>query len=168
MRTIEQVTDDVLKQMRSSGEWGWDDWWTKIVRNGPIPKKNSLKYKQFIERRLRIKNQVNRELVSRNLPERLICVGWGKGIYLESNERIAKTFIEDRSRKIANAFTSAIVHLDELSRASKLPDEDRKLLLRVTSAFEFNQSALAGTFTRMRSLTATAKKQILLNFGVKL
>ncbi|MBA7667773.1 hypothetical protein ES703_75871 [subsurface metagenome] len=167
MRTIDKITDHVLKKMKPKEEWPWPDWWTEFVRNGPVPQKKTLKYKTFIEKRLHIKNQVNRELANRQMAVRLIC-NCAKGLYLEDKNHISKTFIEDRSKKVASTFALSILTLEELSRASDLPNEDKKLLMRVISGFEFNQSALAGTFARMRSLTTTAKKEILLNFGVKL
>jgi len=167
MRTIDEITDHVLKKMKPKKEWPWRDWWTEFIQDGPVPGKKTLQYRKFIDKRLHIKNQINHELAKRQLAVRLMCV-YSKGLYLEDENHIAKTFIEDKSKKVANAVKSAIVNLDEISRAIELSVEDKKLLLRVISAFEFEQSALVGTFARMRSLTTTVKKQILSNFGVKL
>lgn len=167
MRTIDEITDDVLKKMKPRKEWLRQAFWIKFVQDGPVPKENTLQYKRFIKKCLSIKNKINRELANRKLAVRLRCK-YGKGFYLEDENHIAKTSVKEGSKKFASLFKRTILTLNELSQADDLPDEDRRLLLRVTSGFELNQSAMIGTFTRMRSLTAIQKKDILSIFGVKL
>lgn len=167
MRTIDKITDHVLKKMKPRKQWSWQDWWMEFVQDGPVPGEKTLRYKTFIAKRLIIKDRINRQLAKDHLAVRLKCK-YGKGLYLEDKNHIAKTSIKERSKRFANLFKTTIVVLDEISCAHDLPDEDRKLLLRFTGAFELNQSALIGTFTRMRSLTAAQKKEILSILGVKL
>ena len=165
MDSIVKITDKCLK-MKPNELWSWEKWAEDIV-GLEVPAKKTYAYERFISARNRFKGNVNRELARRNLPERIICVGWGKGVYLVNEEAVADTFVETKVRRFIRAVENSNVVLRELSGAKQLSVEDKRMLSRVAGAFELQGNTLIGTISRMKSLPKPIKARLLKDMGIE-
>ena len=165
MDSIVKITDKCLK-MKPNELWSWEKWAEDIV-GLKVPAKKTYAYEKFISARNKFKAKVNKELARRNLPERVICVGGGKGVYLVNEKAVADTFVETKVRRFIRAVENSNIILRELSGAKQLSLDDKKMLTRVAGAFELQGNTLIGTISRMKSLPKPIKARLLKDLGIE-
>ena len=167
MESIEKITDASLQKMKPGYLWSWGDWAEKIAKI-EMPVKETYEYQKFIAQRNQLKQQVNKELARRKLPDRLECLGNGEGIYLLNEKTVSEKYAEKGMRKVVNVLKIRAREFEALIKSPKLPDQDRTMLRRLTGTFEQERNGLIGSVVRMRSLSAPAKKRLLKNLGASI
>jgi hypothetical protein len=167
MRPINEIVDDCIKMMKPHEIFSWESWWVDVIKNGEVPSVNTFKYAKFIEKRCKIKQQVDIEFIRRKLPYRLICPGAGQGIYLVNEKDVAEMTADSRIRKIVNCFKKGHKIMSQLSLCKGISSEDSKMLERLSALVELQQNTMIGTMAKMRSLPPATKKRLLKHLGVK-
>jgi hypothetical protein len=152
--------------MKPHALFSWEDWWVQIVKDGEAPRHKTYAYSQFIDKRNKIKQQVNKELEKRKRPERLMCPGVGAGVYLVDEADVAELTTDQRIRKIVNTFENSQKQMSLLAASSRLSESDKSMLLRIAGLVELQQTSMIGTMARMKSLPPASKKRLLKHLGV--
>lgn len=166
MKPIAEVTDACLRKMSSHKLFSWDNWWTHIVKNGPVPASKTYGYYKYIMARNEIKQSVNKELGRRKCAERLMCPGQNQGIYMVDEKDVAEITVDKRVRKIVSSFGISHREMMLLAQGKRISDEDRKMLERISTMVELQQNTMIGTMSKMRSLPAATKQKLLKHLGV--
>ncbi|MCK5016911.1 MAG: hypothetical protein KAS32_07545 [Candidatus Peribacteraceae bacterium] len=166
MRPIAEVTDDCESKMKPKDLFSWDEWWEDVIKNGTTPAHKTLAYHLWIKERSYIKGDINKELVRRKSPNRLICPGGGKGIYLVCEDDVAELTADTRVRKIVNCFEKGHSEMKMLAGCHKISVEDKKMLTRLSDLVELQQNTMIGTMSKMRSLPPDTKKRLLKHLGI--
>lgn len=165
MRPIAEITKE-CKKMNPHELWSWEKWWEVIVQDGEVPTAKTFAYAKFIEKRSKVKLQVNNELERQKTPERLQCPGGGQGIYLVNEEDVAEITSDKRVRKIVSCFEKSQKEMTRLAVCEKISGEDKKMLSRLSSLIELQQNTMIGTMSKMRSLPPATKKRLLKHLGL--
>jgi len=169
MKPLTEVVDRCLSMMKPHKLFDWAEWWTNVVEEGETPRNKSYEYYKFIMKRNRLKKSVNKELEARRLPERLICVGNGKGVYLvnETGEHnVADTTIHKRVCKIVRAFEISHKEMTKLAHCQRLLPEDQKALLRTSDLMELHGNTIIGTIAKIKALPPATKTRLLKSLGI--
>jgi len=167
MRPIAEVTDDCLTKMETHKLFSWDNFWTHVVKNGPVPASRTYGYYKYILKRNHLKQSINKELAKRKCPERLMCPGQNQGVYLVGEDDVAEIIVDKRVRKIVSSFEISHKEMSLLAQGKGISNEDKKMLERVSSMVELQQNTMIGTMAKMRSLPPATKKRILKHLGVE-
>jgi len=167
MRPIAEITDDCESHMKPHELFGWENWWEKIIKNGSAPTHKTHAYHKWLERRSKLKNNINKELSKRKSPNRLICPGAGQGIYLVCEKDVAEITAESRVRKIVCCFEKSHKEMTLLANCNKISGEDKKMLNRLSDLIELQQNTMVGTMSKMRSLPPGTKKRLLKHLGIE-
>lgn len=147
--------------------WSWQKWWEVIVQNGEAPTHKTFAYAKFVEKRSKIKQQIDKELERQKVPERLQCPGGGQGIYLVNEEDVAEITSDKRVRKIVNCFEKGQKEMTRLAVCERISGEDKRMLSRLSGLIELQQNTMIGTLAKMRSLPPATKKRLLKKLGIK-
>lgn len=169
MKPLAEVVDRCLNLMRTGELLAWDEWWINVVQDSPVPHHKSWEYYKFIMLRNRVKKSINKELEARRLPERLMCVGNGEGVYLvnETGEHnVADTTIHKRICKIVRTFEISHKEMEKLAICQRISSEDRKALTRTSDLVELQQNTMIGTMAKMKSLPPASKTRLLKSLGI--
>lgn len=166
MRPIAEITDDCENKMNPHDLFAWEKWWEDIIKNGTSPAHKTYAYQKWIKNRSDVKRQINKELSRRKSPNRLICPGAGKGIYLVCEDDVAELTADTRVRKIVNCFERGHNEMKMLAGCYKISVEDKKMLTRLSDLVELQQNTMIGTMSKMRSLPPDTKKRLLKHLGL--
>jgi hypothetical protein len=158
--------DDCEKLMKPHELFTWDSWWENIVKAGEIPKRRTYLDQIWMEDRRHLKRHINKELAKKKSPNRLICLGHGRGIYLVCEKDVAEITADMRIRKIVDCFELSNKEMIELAKCNKISEIDRKMLNRLGDLVELQQNTMIGTMSRMKSLPPSTKKRLLKHLGV--
>ena len=167
MRPIAKVTDDCEKRMKPHELFSWEDWWVKIIKNGNVPAHKTYAYQKWTSRRCEAKDFINKELLRRKSPNRLMCVGAGQGIYLVCEDDVAELTADKKVRKIVRCFENSHKEMIGLACCEKISGEDKRMLSRLSSLIELQQNTMIGTMAKLRSLPPATKKRLLKHLGVE-
>ena len=167
MRPIAEMTDSCLELMAPHQIFDWDEWWIGVIQNGSVPRRKTFLYSEYIDLRNKVKQQINTELTRRKRPERLICPGHGKGIYLINESDVAEVTADGRIRKIVLCFQKGHREMALLAECTTLIEDDRKMLERLSGLVELQQNTMVGTMAKMRSLPPATKARLLKHLGVE-
>ena len=169
MKPLAEVVDRCLIMMKPNQLFDWEKWWTNIVQDGEAPCNKSWEYYKFIMKRNRLKKSINKEFEARRLPERLMCVGNGKGVYLINElgeHNVADTTIHKRVCKIVRSFEISHKEMTKLAHCQRLSPEDQKALLRTSDLMELHGNTMIGTIAKIKSLPAPTKTRLLKSLGI--
>lgn len=166
MRPIAEITDDCENKMRPHDLFSWEIWWKNIIKNRSFPPHKTYAYQKWIADRSYVKIQINKELSRRKSPNRLICPGAGKGIYLVCEDDVAELTADTKVRKIVNCFEKGHKEMKLLAGCSKISTEDKKMLNRLSDLVELQQNTMIGTMSKMRSLPPDTKRRLLKHLGI--
>lgn len=168
MDSLCKVVDRCLKHMKPYQLYSWEQWWEKFIQDGDVPRHQSYKYQKWLERRVREKNSINKELERRKQPQRLILVGHGEGIQLVDENEVSEITVDKRVRKIVSTFERGRKEMVCLAVCEKISTEDRTMLTDMGRMIELQQNTIIGTMGKMPSLPEPTKKRILKHLGIKL
>ena len=166
MKPIAEITDNCENMMKPHDLFSWEKWWEDVIQNGSTPAHKTYAYEKWIKARTYIKGDINKELVRRKSPNRLVCPGAGKGIYLVNEEDVAEITSDTRVRKIVNCFEKGHSEMKMLAGCHKISVEDKNMLTRLSDLVELQQNTMIGTMSKMRSLPPDTKKRLLKHLGV--
>lgn len=166
MRPLSEMTDNCLRLMNPHRLWSWEYWWTKIVKNGEVPSRKTFAYEKFIQKRAKIKNDINKELQRQQKPERLLCPGVGQGIYLVNEKDVAELTVDKRVRRIVNCFIKSQKDMVQLAVCERISGDDKRMLSHLSGLIELQQNTMIGTMAKMRSLPPATKKRLLKRLGI--
>lgn len=161
---IEELTDKILKLFQRNEAISWRDFWVDICGYREPPEKNNIGYYSYIGKRLRLKDQINTELVARSDARRLECINT-KGLKLVSENIVGELYAEKRIRKCLNAHLNSISMYEDFLNSDNLPEHDRRMFKRLGGVYEFFFNSLLGTCARMRLLPKSAKTRLLMEYG---
>lgn len=167
MRPIAEITENCKRLMKPHELWSWQKWSEIILKDGEVPRNKTYTYQKWIEKRSKIKLQVNKELERQKVPERLQCPGGGQGIYLVNEEDVAEITSDKRVRKIVSCFEKSQKEMTRLAICERISGEDKRMLNRLSGLIELQQNTMIGTLSKMRSLPPATKKRLLKKLGIK-
>jgi hypothetical protein len=166
MDSLTAIVDRSLAKMKPHDLWSWDKMGTDIFNNGEVPARKTYAYQKWIELRNAMKKRINRELAHRNRPERLICAGQGKGVYLINEEDVAQHCSEKHLRRAVTVFEGGKQEFDTFTKAVQVSLEDKKAMRRLSVMFELQCNTMLGSVANMKSLPAPIKKYLLKKLGL--
>jgi len=168
MRPINEIADDCLRLMKPHQNYSNYEWWENIIKNGEAPRKGTVKYYQWMQERSRTKDAANKYFERKRLPERLMFVGHGDGIYLVDEEDVIEITTDQRARKVLNVFKKGSEVMKGFIACERLSTEDRELAQDMKGFFNLTANSILGTMLRMKSLPESTKKTISKRLGIKL
>ena len=161
MKPIAEMVDRCLELMKPSVHYSWREWYEDIILAGAAPGKNTVAFHNWSNTRSKIKHKINRELLARKRPERLQCVGNGRGIFLLDASIVATVTAEEGVRKLISCFEYRKQAYLELATCTDLKLDDKKMLKRLGSFVDLQESTILGMIAKMKSLPTKMRTRLI-------
>lgn len=165
MKPLCEIVDRCLRLMKPYQIFSWEDWWEKVIQDGEVPTCKTAKHYKWIEKRLRAKNSINKELERRNRPERIIPVGYGQGVYLIDEKEVAPHTVDRRVRRIVGCVETGQKEMRGLEACPELPDKDKAMVKNVNGVLALWQNTILGTLAKL-DLQEDTKKRLMKHLGL--
>jgi hypothetical protein len=166
MRPISKIVDDCLNKMKPNEIFSWEGWWEIIVKDGKVPPAKTYEYEQWIKVRNSLKIKIQNEFVKMKVPERLECVGYGKGIYIINENNVTVNTIDKKTKRLVNTFINSQKAMNDLVDCIKIPAKDKKVLANYSNILEVQKNAMLGTIAKTPLLPPDTKKILLRHLGI--
>jgi len=108
-------------------------------------------------------NQSDKEAWLQDVERELVAC-YGEGLRLLPAEQVAESLTIRRIREALRTMSKTITLFEDLMATTNLPEEDKRMLNRLTNNTEWTFDSYLGACLRMRSLSDGVKNRLLSEF----
>lgn len=166
MDSLCKVVDRCLKLMKPNRIFSSEKWWETVIQDGEVPSRKTYNYHQWMQKKHRCKNQINKELERRKRPERLFFTG-GESIYLVNENEVADMIVDKRMRKVVNTIELGPKEMRALLLCDKLSGDNKRVLRGCSDLLEVTVNGIITTLTKRGLLPGSTRKLLLKHLGIK-